>query len=45
MPGKAFYAHRPDPQCLRLSFAAPTEDEAAIGIARLQAAIDQIRSA
>lgn len=45
VPGKAFYAHRPDPQCLRLSFAAPTEDEAAIGIARLQAAIDQIRSA
>lgn len=42
VPGKAFYAHHPDQQCLRLSFAAPSEDEVATGIARLQAALAQI---
>ena len=41
VPGQAFYAGKPDPRCLRLSFVTASVDQIDQGIAALAAAIRQ----
>ncbi|SDD04664.1 DNA-binding transcriptional regulator, MocR family, contains an aminotransferase domain [Paraburkholderia lycopersici] len=45
VPGKAFFADDPDTASLRLSFAAPNEDEIREGVARLKRATQASRTA